>query len=62
MTERQPMGVISIGSNDIHLLVAASDGIGTFDRHANQSVLAELVGAVIGDSCAASTPCRASGC
>src|SRR5947209_18307086 len=42
------MGVISIGSNDIHLLVAASDGIGTFDRHANQSMLAELVGTVKG--------------
>src|SRR2546426_8071334 len=48
MTDRQPTGVISIGSNDIHLLVAASDGIGTFDRHANQSMLAELVGAVKG--------------
>ena len=48
MTERQPMGVISIGSNDIHLLVAASDGIGMFDRHENQSMLAELVGAVKG--------------
>jgi exopolyphosphatase/pppGpp-phosphohydrolase len=48
MTERQPMGVISIGSNDIHLLVAASDGIATFDRHTNQSVLAELVGTVKG--------------
>jgi exopolyphosphatase/guanosine-5'-triphosphate,3'-diphosphate pyrophosphatase len=42
------MGVISIGSNDIHLLVAASDGIGTFDRRVNQSMLAELVGAVKG--------------
>lgn len=48
MADRQPMGVISIGSNDIHLLVAASDGIGTFDRQANQSMLAELVGAVKG--------------
>ncbi len=48
MVERPPMGVISIGSNDIHLLVAASDGIGTFDRRVNQSMLAELVGAVKG--------------
>ena len=29
MEDKQPMGVISIGSNDIHLLVAASDGIGS---------------------------------
>src|SRR5258708_13161442 len=48
MTARQPIGVISIGSNDIHLLVATSDGIGTFDRQVNQSTLAELVGAVKG--------------
>jgi exopolyphosphatase/guanosine-5'-triphosphate,3'-diphosphate pyrophosphatase len=48
MTDKQPMGIISIGSNDIHLLVAASDGIGTFDRHVNQSMLAELVGTVTG--------------
>jgi len=48
MTARQPVGTISIGSNDIHLLVATSDGIGTFDRQVNQSVLAELVGAVQG--------------
>ena len=46
MTEKQPMAVISIGSNDIHLLVAASDGIGTFDRQVNQSMLAELVATV----------------
>jgi hypothetical protein len=46
MEERQPMGVISIGSNDIHLLVATSDGITTFERQVNQSMLAELVGAV----------------
>src|SRR5205807_8400306 len=48
MVDKQPIGAISIGSNDIHLLVAASDGIGTFDRHANQSMLAELVGTVKG--------------
>jgi len=48
MAEEQPIGVISIGSNDIHLLVAASDGITTFDKQANQSMLAELVGAVKG--------------
>ena len=49
MTARQPIGAISIGSNDIHLLVATSDGIGTFDRQVNQSMLAELVGAVQGE-------------
>jgi exopolyphosphatase/guanosine-5'-triphosphate,3'-diphosphate pyrophosphatase len=48
MGERPPLGAISIGSNDIHLLVATSDGIGTFERKANQSMLAELVGAVRG--------------
>ena len=48
MMDKQPLGVISIGSNDIHLLVAASDGIGTFNRHTNQSMLAELVGTVKG--------------
>jgi exopolyphosphatase/guanosine-5'-triphosphate,3'-diphosphate pyrophosphatase len=45
---QKPVGVISIGSNDIHLLVAGSDGISSFDRRANQSVLAELVGSVKG--------------
>jgi exopolyphosphatase / guanosine-5'-triphosphate,3'-diphosphate pyrophosphatase len=48
MADRQPIGVISVGSNDIHLLVATSDGITTFERQANQSMLAELVGAVKG--------------
>ncbi len=48
MEGRLPIGVISIGSNDIHLLVASSDGIKTFDRHVNQSMLAELVGTVTG--------------
>ena len=48
MIESPPVGVISIGSNDIHLLVATSDGSGTFDRQANQSLLAELVGTVKG--------------
>ena len=48
MQGKSPIGVISIGSNDIHLLVAASDGIKTFDRHVNQSMLAELVGTVTG--------------
>lgn len=48
MAEQKPIGVISIGSNDIHLLVATSYGIGAFDRQANQSVLAELVGSVKG--------------
>ena len=48
MAERHPIGVISIGSNDIHLLVATSDGITTFDRQVNESRLAGLVGAVTG--------------
>jgi exopolyphosphatase / guanosine-5'-triphosphate,3'-diphosphate pyrophosphatase len=48
MQGRLPIGVISIGSNDIHLLVAASDGIKMFDRRVNQSMLAELVGTVTG--------------
>jgi exopolyphosphatase/guanosine-5'-triphosphate,3'-diphosphate pyrophosphatase len=48
MVERQPIGVISIGSNDIHLLVAASDGTTTFEKKMNQSMLAELVGDVKG--------------
>ena len=48
MAAKKPIGVISIGSNDIHLLVAATDGIATFERHVNQSMLAELVGAVKG--------------
>jgi exopolyphosphatase / guanosine-5'-triphosphate,3'-diphosphate pyrophosphatase len=48
MTQKGPVGVISIGSNDIHLLVAATDGIATFERQANQSMLAELVGSVKG--------------
>ena len=48
MQARLPIGVISIGSNDIHLLVATSDGIKTFDRRVNQSMLAELVGTVTG--------------
>jgi len=48
MGERQPIGVISIGSNDIHLLVAASDGNMTFEKKMNQSMLAELIGDVKG--------------
>ena len=48
MVEHTPIGVISIGSDDIHLLVATSDGIQTFDRQVNQSVLAELVSDVQG--------------
>jgi exopolyphosphatase/guanosine-5'-triphosphate,3'-diphosphate pyrophosphatase len=48
MAEKQPIGAISIGSNDIHLLVADSDGITAFNKLVNQSMLAELVGAVSG--------------
>jgi exopolyphosphatase/pppGpp-phosphohydrolase len=48
MGERQPIGVISMGSNDIHLLVAASDGNTTCEKKMNQSMLAELIGDVKG--------------
>lgn len=48
MAAKKPIGVISIGSNDIHLLVAATDGVATFERQVNQAMLAELVGAVKG--------------
>lgn len=48
MAEKEPIGVISIGSNDIHLLVAVTDGVSTFERRVNQSMLAELVGTVKG--------------
>ena len=48
MADYKPVGVISIGSNDIHLLVASTDGIATFERRVNQSMLAELVGSVKG--------------
>jgi exopolyphosphatase / guanosine-5'-triphosphate,3'-diphosphate pyrophosphatase len=46
---RQAMGVISIGSNDIHLLVASSDGATGFHQELSQSVLAELVGTLQGN-------------
>jgi exopolyphosphatase/guanosine-5'-triphosphate,3'-diphosphate pyrophosphatase len=46
---RQAMGVISIGSNDIHLLVASSDGAAGFHQEVSQSVLAELVGTLQGN-------------
>lgn len=48
MVQKKPIGVISVGSNDIHLLVATTDGVATFERQVNQSMLAELVGAVKG--------------
>ncbi len=43
----QPIGVASIGSNDIHLLVAASDGATRFDRLLDRSAEVELVGAEV---------------
>jgi exopolyphosphatase/guanosine-5'-triphosphate,3'-diphosphate pyrophosphatase len=49
MAETLPVGVISIGSNDIHLLVATSDGHATFERLVNTSVLARLADTVEGD-------------
>ena len=46
-SELQPIGVASIGSNDIHLLVAASDGATRFDRLLDRSAEVELVGAEV---------------
>ncbi len=46
-SEPQSLGVASIGSNDIHLLVAASDGATRFDRLLDRSAELELVGAEI---------------
>ena len=43
----QPVGVVSMGSNDIHLLVAASDGAARFDRLLDRSAEVELVGAEV---------------
>jgi exopolyphosphatase/guanosine-5'-triphosphate,3'-diphosphate pyrophosphatase len=43
----QPIGVASIGSNDIHLLVAASDGAMRFDRLLDRSAEVELVGTAV---------------
>ena len=44
LTSAPRIGAISIGSNDLHLLVASSDGQTTFDRQLDRSVLVELVG------------------
>jgi exopolyphosphatase/guanosine-5'-triphosphate,3'-diphosphate pyrophosphatase len=44
MGSQAAMGVISIGSNDIHLLVASSDGVATFHPRISHAVMAELVG------------------
>ncbi len=41
-----PIGVISIGSNDIHLLVATSDGATTLTTVADRSIQVELVDAL----------------
>ncbi|HEV2461245.1 MAG TPA: hypothetical protein VGS80_23080 [Ktedonobacterales bacterium] len=46
-TAPQPIGVVSMGSNDIHLLVAATDGAARFDRLLDQSAEVELVGAEV---------------
>jgi exopolyphosphatase/guanosine-5'-triphosphate,3'-diphosphate pyrophosphatase len=46
-SEPQPLGVASIGSNDVHLLVAASDGATRFDRLLDRSAELELVGAEV---------------
>jgi exopolyphosphatase/guanosine-5'-triphosphate,3'-diphosphate pyrophosphatase len=45
--ELQPLGVAGIGSNDIHLLVATSDGATRFDRLLDRSAELELVGAEV---------------
>jgi exopolyphosphatase/guanosine-5'-triphosphate,3'-diphosphate pyrophosphatase len=46
-SEPQPIGVASIGSNDIHLLVATTDGATRFDRLLDRSAAVELVGAEV---------------
>ena len=46
-SELQPIAVASIGSNDIHLLVAVSDGATRFDRLLDRSAEVELVGAEV---------------
>jgi exopolyphosphatase/guanosine-5'-triphosphate,3'-diphosphate pyrophosphatase len=43
----QAIGVASIGSNDVHVLVAASDGATRFDRLLDRSAEVELVGAEV---------------
>jgi len=37
-----PVGVISLGSNDLHLLVATTDGAGAWVELHNQAIMAEL--------------------
>jgi exopolyphosphatase/guanosine-5'-triphosphate,3'-diphosphate pyrophosphatase len=44
MDSQAAIGVISIGSNDIHLLVASSDGKAIFHPRISHAVMAELVG------------------
>ena len=44
MDSQAAIGVISVGSNDIHLLVATSDGMTTFHPRINHATMAELVG------------------
>ena len=46
-TAPQPIGVVSMGSNDIHVLVAATDGAARFDRLLDRSAEVELVGAEV---------------
>lgn len=41
-TPTMPIGVISLGSNDLHLLVARSDGADSFTEILNQAALMEL--------------------
>jgi exopolyphosphatase/guanosine-5'-triphosphate,3'-diphosphate pyrophosphatase len=43
-----PVGVISMGSNDLHLLVATSDGASTFAVQADHSLMVELAASLDG--------------
>jgi exopolyphosphatase/guanosine-5'-triphosphate,3'-diphosphate pyrophosphatase len=44
----QPVAVISMGSNDLHLLVATSDGASTFTVQADHSLMVELAASLDG--------------
>jgi exopolyphosphatase/guanosine-5'-triphosphate,3'-diphosphate pyrophosphatase len=45
----QPTGVISIGSNDLHLLVATSDGASSFAARVDHALLVELAATLEGN-------------
>ncbi len=56
-----PIGVISLGSNDLHLLVAAVDASGAVNALYNQAILAELAGALQDGALPVSALCLAMG-